>query len=45
MNIDEVMEILSKKNAFLRSTYHVIDMGIFGSCVKGTFKNNSDIDV
>jgi len=45
MNIDEVMEILSKKNAFLRSTYHVIDMGIFGSCVKGTFKKNSDIDV
>jgi uncharacterized protein len=45
MMIDEVMEILSKQNAFLRSVYHVTDMGIFGSCVKGTLKKSSDIDV
>jgi hypothetical protein len=45
MNIDELLEILRKENAFLRSTYHVTGIGIFGSCVKGTFKKNSDIDV
>jgi predicted nucleotidyltransferase len=45
MNIDELLEILRKENALLRSTYHVSDIGIFGSSVKGTFKKNSDIDV
>ncbi len=45
MIIDEVMEILSEQNAFLRSAYHVTNMGIFGSCVKGPIKENSDIDV
>ncbi len=45
MVIDDVLKILSKHNAFLRSVYHVTDMGIFGSCVKGTLKKSSDIDV
>jgi uncharacterized protein len=45
MIIDEMMEILSKQNTFLRSVYHVTDIGIFGSCVKGKLKKSSDIDV
>jgi uncharacterized protein len=45
MNIDEILEILGKNNAFLKSTYHVTDIGIFGSRVKGTFTKSSDIDV
>ena len=45
MTIDEVMEILSKQSTIFRSVYSVTGMGIFGSCVKGTLKKRSDIDV
>ena len=45
MTFDEAIGILNKQNEYLRSVYHVNDIGIFGSCVKGTLKKNSDIDV
>jgi predicted nucleotidyltransferase len=40
-------KILEKNNNYLRQTFHVREIGIFGSFVKGEEKtdNNSDIDI
>jgi uncharacterized protein len=45
MIIDEVTEKLRNQNAFIRSAYHITDIGLFGSCVKGNMKKRSDIDI
>jgi len=45
MNIDEAMEILRNQSSHMRSAYHVVDIGIFGSCAQGDMKKRSDIDV
>ena len=47
MNIVEIKKILEKNNNYLRQTFHVIEIGIFGSFVKGEEKidNDSDIDI
>jgi len=45
MNIDEAMEILRNQSSHMRSVYHVVDIGVFGSCVTGNLKKHSDIDV
>jgi len=47
MNIVEIKKILEKNNNYLRQTFHVKELGIFGSFVKGREKanNSSDIDI
>jgi hypothetical protein len=47
MNIVEIKKILKKNNNYLRQTFHVREIGIFGSFVKGEEKtdNDSDIDI
>ena len=47
MNIVEIKKILEKNNNYLRQTFHVREIGIFGSFVKGEEKidNDSDIDI
>ncbi|MEA2020847.1 MAG: nucleotidyltransferase family protein [Candidatus Caldatribacteriota bacterium] len=47
MNIVEIKKILEKYNNDLKKTFHVNEIGIFGSFVKGQEKadNSSDIDI
>lgn len=47
MNIIETKKILEKNNNYLRQTFHVKELGIFGSFVKMREKanNSSDIDI
>jgi len=47
MNIIEIKKILEKHNNYLRQTFCVREIGIFGSFVKGQEKadNGSDIDI
>lgn len=47
MNIIEIKKILEKNNNYLRQTFHIRELGIFGSFVKGEEKidNDSDIDI
>ena len=47
MNIGEIKKILEKNNNHLRQTFHIRELGIFGSFVKGEEKidNDSDIDI
>lgn len=47
MNIIEIKKIFKKHNNYIRQTFHVSEIGIFGSFVKGQEKadNNSDIDI
>jgi predicted nucleotidyltransferase len=47
MNIVEIKKILEKNNKYLRQTFHVMEIGIFGSFVKEEEKtdNDSDIDI
>jgi predicted nucleotidyltransferase len=47
MNIIEIKKILEKHNNYLRKTFHVREIGIFGSFVKGQEKadNSSDVDI
>lgn len=47
MNIIEIKKILEKNSNYLRQTFHIRELGIFGSFVKGEEKidNDSDIDI
>jgi uncharacterized protein len=45
MILDEAMETIRSQSTHLKSVYHVVDIGIFGSCAKGNLKKQSDIDV
>ncbi len=47
MNIVEIKKILEKNINYLRQTFHIREIGIFGSFVKGEEKtdNDSDIDI
>jgi predicted nucleotidyltransferase len=42
MNIKEKLE---KNKAYVKTTYHVKKIGLFGSFVKGTQHGRSDIDI
>jgi len=44
-NIVELKKILEKNNNYLRQTFHVREIGIFGSFVKGEEKINNDSDI
>jgi predicted nucleotidyltransferase len=41
----EITALLTRQRIHLKTAYHVSDIGIFGSCVRGTMKKRSDIDV
>lgn len=45
MGIEEIKKLLHSNNEQIRSDFHVTDLGVFGSCVKGTMKKHSDIDL
>lgn len=45
MNINELKKILEGSSAYLKDTYYVKEIGIFGSFVKGEETAESDIDV
>jgi len=42
---ERVIEILREAQPYLRGRYGVKRIAIFGSCVKGRLKNDSDIDI
>jgi|SRR3989344_2922273 len=44
-NVKEIQENIKKNRKFLRETYHVKEMGIFGSAARGEQKKGSDIDI
>jgi predicted nucleotidyltransferase len=44
-NIRKIQENIRKNRKFLKDTYHVKEMGIFGSVVRGGQKKGSDIDI
>lgn len=45
MNLTEVKKILEDKIQFLREKFHVMDVGIFGSFIKGEETALSDVDI
>jgi len=45
MNVTEAKKILEEKRDFLRERFHVMDVGIFGSFIKGEETALSDIDI
>ena len=45
MNIVEIKEILEKNNTYIKETFYVNEIGIFGSFIKGEQKDRSDIDI
>jgi predicted nucleotidyltransferase len=45
MNITEAKKILESKRDFLRERFHVMDVGIFGSFIRGEGTSLSDIDI
>lgn len=45
LNVEQVKAAISGQRDFLRSTYHVKDLGVFGSVAKGQNTEESDIDL
>ena len=45
MDIVEIKKILEKNDKYLKTTFYVREIGIFGSFVKGKQKTKSDIDI
>ena len=45
MNVAEAKKILEEKRDILREKFHVMDVGIFGSFIKGKETAFSDIDI
>lgn len=45
MNMDQVREILSKQANFLKDTYNVSNIGVFGSVARNENTEESDIDL
>ena len=45
MDIEEIKKILGKNNDYLKRTFSVKELGVFGSYVQGKQKIKSDIDV
>lgn len=44
-NVDRIRAVIHKHSAFLKDTYHVKRIGIFGSVARGDNRETSDIDV
>lgn len=45
MNINGIKKVLESNNAYLKETYYVKEIGIFGSFIHGKQTSVSDIDV
>ncbi|NOY35487.1 MAG: nucleotidyltransferase family protein [bacterium] len=45
MEKEEIKSIVSKNLPTIKEKYHVKQMGIFGSVVRGEEKNDSDVDI
>jgi len=45
MNIVEIRKMLERNNTYIKETFHVREIGIFGSFIKGKQKAKSDIDI
>ena len=45
MDKDEVISLLEKQSQFLLNEYGISRIGIFGSVVKGTMTEDSDLDI
>jgi uncharacterized protein len=45
ITIDQIKETLSKHKEELKQNYQVIDIGVFGSYVRGEQKKTSDVDI
>jgi len=45
MYINEIKEILEKNNTYIKETFYVNEIGIFGSFIRGEQKNRSDVDI
>jgi predicted nucleotidyltransferase len=45
MDKDEVISLLEKHSQFLLNEYGISRIGIFGSVVKGTMTEDSDLDI
>ena len=44
-NLDEIKALLSQDKPIIQKKYHVSELGIFGSYVRGEQKEGSDVDV
>jgi len=45
MDIFEIKKILEKNDSYIKTTFYVRELGIFGSFVKERQKTKSDIDI
>jgi predicted nucleotidyltransferase len=45
MTRQEILDVLRKEKAFLKSEFGVLSIGLFGSYVKGTQGPKSDVDL
>ena len=45
MDISEIKKILGKNNSYIKTTFYVREIGIFGSFIKEKQKTKSDIDI
>ena len=44
-NLERIISILKEHKAELKETYRVKEIGIFGSYVRGEYKEKSDLDI
>lgn len=44
-NLDEIKALLSQDKPIIQQKYHVSELGIFGSYVRGEQQEDSDLDV
>ncbi|MHA1370653.1 MAG: nucleotidyltransferase family protein [Promethearchaeota archaeon] len=44
-SLDEIKEIIKKHKKTLKEKYHIKEIGIFGSFVRGEAKEDSDVDI
>jgi uncharacterized protein len=44
-NLERIISILKEHKAELKETYGVKELGIFGSYVRGEYKEKSDLDI
>ena len=45
LNIVGIKEILEKNNTYIKETFYVTEIGIFGSFIRREQKDGSDIDI
>jgi len=45
MRKEEILKVLKKELPYIRKKYRVKSIGLFGSCVRGEERKESDIDI